>query len=274
MNSYVKFYAHLAHMKGINISGRGRHFFDSDFSIANIEDSFFIGANFRNCDLNGARFRNVSFKKSYFHRMITECTRFVDCDFTEASMNNFTFVNCAFEKCNFTRCDIERITFKDCVFIGCDFKDAYLPPFFNPHRMSNCKNIPYMPMACPEEGEIIGYKIALNVRLVGGNHFANVLVTLKIPADAKRSSAGGRKCRCDKAKVIGLENVFTHERLSIAYSKYDAWFEYHIGEEISEPNFNENRWDECSKGIHFFINRKEALQYYDLMEAYYGGKQC
>lgn len=279
MHSYLKFYAHQANMKGINISGHGQHIFDSDFTGAKVEDSSFAIADFCNCDLSGARFYNVSFKDSYFYRIITSLTRFVDCDFTDAYINEFTFDSCVFEQCNFTRCNMESITFMDCVFINCDFKDADLPPFFNPLQMTNCKNIPYMPMACPEEGEFIGYKIAADVQRTYIDNFlsnpenlapANVLVTLKIPDDAKRSSAGGRKCRCNKAKVIGLEHVLTHERLSVAYSKYNARFEYHIGEEISEPNFNENRWNECSAGIHFFINRKEALQYYGVMEAYYG----
>lgn len=284
MNSYLKFYASQARMKGVNISGHGRRFFDSDFSVAKIEDSFFIGTDFRNCDLSGAKFYNVSFKDSCIYRIITDVTGFVNCDFTNAYMNEFTFDTCVFEQCNFTRCNMESITFKDCTFIGCDFKDADLPPFFKPLQMSNCKNVPYMPMACPEEGEFVGYKIASDDRITSYYTFiihpyenlasANVLVTLKIPADAKRSSAGGRKCRCNKAEVIEIEHVTTHENLSVAYSKHDTRFEYHIGEEISEPNFNENRWGECSEGIHFFVNRKEALQYYGLMEAYYGGKQC
>lgn len=284
MHSYLKFYAHQANMKGINISGRGQHIFDSDFTGAKVEDSSFAIADFRNCDLSDARFYNVSFKDSYFYRIITSLTRFVDCDFTNAYINEFAFDSCVFEQCNFTRCNMESITFMDCIFINCDFKDADFPPFFKPLQMTNCKNIPYMPMACPEEGEFIGYKIASTSRVGGFNSLisrgnenhgpANVLVTLKIPADAKRSSAGGRKCRCDKAEVIGLEHITSHENLSEAISKYDINFEYHIGEKISEPNFDENRWAECSTGIHFFINRKEALQYYGVMEEYYGRKQC
>lgn len=283
MSSQVKFYARHTYMKGINMSGSTRHIFDSDFSYATIEDSAFDRVDFYNCDLAYASFRNASFKQGYLYRLITDCTKFDSCDFTKTIMSEFNFDNCIFRGCDFTRCDMECIVFKDCSFYGCNFKKANLPPFFHPRQMIDCKNIPYIPMACPEEGEFIGYKIAADRQLLDrlsilskyeNYSAANVLVTLKVPADAKRSSAGGRKCRCDKAIVIGLEDVFTHGIMPIAYSKYDGRFIYRIGDEINEPDFNENRWDECSEGIHFFINRKEALQYYNLMETYYDRKQC
>ena len=280
--SRVKFYARGARMKGLNISGRKCRIFDSDFSLGTVEQSIFDEVVLYNCDIAHATFEAVSFKGSYFYRLVTELTEFDDCDFTEAYMTDFTFDNCIFRRCNFTKCDVKNVLFESCFFYDCDFNEADLPPFFYPEYMVRCINIPYMPMACPEEGEIIGYKIASSRRLCLSNQLfwrdnenhgpANVLVTLKIPADAKRSSAGGRKCRCDKAEVIGLEHITSHESLSIAYSKYDINFEYRIGEKISVPDFDENRWAECSTGVHFFINRKEALQYYGVMEEYYGSK--
>lgn len=279
--SRVIFYARGARMKGLNISGC---IFDSDFSLGTVEQSIFDEVDFYNCDISHAKFKAVSFKEGYFYRLITELTEFDGCEFTNSYMTDFTFDNCIFRQCDFTKCNMENVLFKSCLFYDCDFNEADLPPFFYPECMVDCTNIPYMPMACPEEGEIIGYKIASDSRVDGFNSLisrgnenhgpANVLVTLKIPSDAKRSSAGGRKCRCDKAEVIGLEHITSHENLSEAISKYDINFEYRIGEKISVPDFDENRWAECSTGIHFFINRKEALQYYGVMEEYYGRKQC
>lgn len=280
--SRVKFYARGARMKGLNISGRKCRIFDSDFSLGTVEQSIFDEVDFYNCDIEHTKFKAVSFKGSYFYRLVTELTEFDGCDFTKAYMTDFTFDNCIFRQCDFTKCDAENVLFKSCIFYDCDFNEADLPPFFYPECMVDCTNIPYMPMACPEEGEIIGYKIASSERLrlsvpiwrnIKNHGLPNVLVTLKIPANAKRSSAGGRKCRCDKAEVIGLEHITSHENLSIAYSKYDLNFAYHIGDSISVPEFDENRWNECSTGIHFFINRKEALQHFGVMEEYYGWKQ-
>lgn len=271
----IKFYAHRARMKGLNISGRTCRIFDSDFSLSTVEQSIFDEVDLYNCDIDHAKFKAVSFKRSYFYRLVTGLTEFDGCDFTNSYMTDFTFDNCVFRQCDFTKCNMENVLFKCCLFYDCDFNEADLPPFFYPECMAGCTNIPYMPMACPEEGEFIGYKIASSEQRCSiipslvvpydNQGPANVLVTLKIPADARRSSSGGRKCRCDKAKVIGLEFFGGHEGENVAYSKFDARFEYRVGEEISVPFFDENRWNECSTGIHFFINRKEALQYYGLL---------
>jgi hypothetical protein len=275
MSAQLKFYAKYASIKNFNMSDRGGLIFDSDFCHGSIQESSFDNAEFNNCDVNYTTFNDVSFEDTYFYRLIAEATRFTKCNFTEACMDNFTFEECIFRECDFSRCDMHGVTFKYCHFYNCDFEEAELPPFFHPNTMEGCINIPYMPMVCPEEGEFIGYKIASSEQrpsLLPSSAMpyenegpANVLVTLKIPFDARRSSAGGRKCRCDKAKIIGLEFFGKHEGENIAYSKFDARFEYHVGEEISVPFFDENRWNECSTGIHFFINRKEALQYYGLL---------
>lgn len=118
--------------------------------------------------------------------------------------------------------------------------------------LNNAKNIPFIPYACPDTGSFIGYKKA------GG-----CIVKLKILSDARRCSATGRKCRCDKAKVLSiqyLDNDILCDKKAVA-SDYDSNFIYRVGEIVEEPNFDENRWNECSKGIHFFINRQEAVEY-------------
>jgi hypothetical protein len=116
-------------------------------------------------------------------------------------------------------------------------------------------------MVCPEEGEFIGWKKAWVDEEEGYSH-RDVIVKLKIPASAKRSSATSRKCRCDKAKVVEIYNpdgTVAEERE--CYSSYDEDFIYEIGKTVKVDDFNEDRWAECSPGIHFFINRQEAINY-------------
>lgn len=48
-------------------------------------------------------------------------------------------------------------------------------------------------------------------------------------------------------------------------SFYDHFFRYHVGKEVSVPNFDENRWHECAPGIHFFMTEEEAVSYIDVM---------
>ena len=83
-----------------------------------------------------------------------------------------------------------------------------------------------------------------------------------IPEDAKRLSATTSKCRCDKPKVLRILN-YNKEILDIieVRSDHDSNFVYKVGEIVSVDNFNEDRFDECSTGIHFFINFQEAVEY-------------
>ena len=105
-------------------------------------------------------------------------------------------------------------------------------------------------MQCPEKGAYIGYKKA------GGK-----IVELEIQEDAKRSSATTRKCRASKAKVLSITSIDGEEHFEEAKSNYDNSFVYKVGETVEVKDFDENRWNECSTGIHHFITREEAERY-------------
>ena len=100
-------------------------------------------------------------------------------------------------------------------------------------------------LQCPEEGSFIGWKKCCS----------NVLVKLLITEDAKRSSPTSRKCRASKVKVLDI--IGAEE----ATSRYDDTFKYHIGDVLEVLDFDENRWEECSTGIHFFLTKQEAIDY-------------
>lgn len=142
-----------------------------------------------------------------------------------------------------------------------------------------------IPMTCPYEGEFIGYK---KCRDNGGN---NVIVTLRIPAHAKRSSAWGNKCRCSEAVVEDIRKIeyYTNEsrkddicciisykpRIMQSTSKqiksartkirYGICIKqpltYLLGQTVVPDSFDPNRFNECSNGIHFFMTEQEALDY-------------
>ena len=110
-------------------------------------------------------------------------------------------------------------------------------------------------IACPEKGSFIAFKKA-------GNNYNNCIVELLIPEDARRCSATSRKCRCDKAKVLSITKIDgTSDGVDTVYSIYDETFAYKIGELVEVKDFDDNRWNECSTGIHFFLTRQEAVEY-------------
>ena len=137
----------------------------------------------------------------------------------------------------------ERAYLSGADLIGADLREAYL---------TGATNVPYLPMACPDEGEYTAYK------KVRGNY----IVVLHVPSYAKRSSAFGRKCRCDKADVIRIDNLDgSMANVSTVYSSYDSNFKYTVGETVTVENFDDKRWNECAPGIHHFMNRQEAVNY-------------
>lgn len=142
-----------------------------------------------------------------------------------------------------------------------------------------------IPMACPYEGEFIGYKKCRD------NEEADVIVTLRIPAHAKRSSAWGCKCRCSEAIVEDIrkidyytnntcrdvyENILkyksiiiqsTSKQIKSAHTKFAYGscikqpLTYLLGQTVVPDSFDPNRFNECSHGIHFFMTEQEALDY-------------
>ena len=105
-------------------------------------------------------------------------------------------------------------------------------------------------MQCPEKGNFIAYKKA-----------GKCIVELEILENSKRSSATTRKCRCDKARVISIENIETGEKVIEVSSNRDKNFTYKVGKVVSVDDFNEDRWVECTTGIHFFMTKHEAESY-------------
>ena len=109
----------------------------------------------------------------------------------------------------------------------------------------------FFALQCPEEGSFIGYKKA-----------CNHIIKLEILPDAKRSSATTRKCRCSSAKVLSITTLDGQDDgTQTVSSDYDNSFEYHVGEIVRVDDFDDNRWRECSRGIHFFMTRDEAVRY-------------
>ena len=109
----------------------------------------------------------------------------------------------------------------------------------------------FLSYQCPTEGSFIGWKKC------GG-----YIVKLKICEDAERSSSTSLKCRCSKAEVLEIQNLDgSVADITEICSNYDKNFIYKVGETIEVKDFDKCRWNECSTGIHFFIDRNMAVIY-------------
>ena len=158
---------------------------------------------------------------------------------------------------NLFRADLSGADLSGANLSGADLSGANLSGanLFRADYIEKAKNLFY-PIACPEIGAFVGWKKA---RVKTSGH--ECIVKLEITEDAVRSSAAGRKCRCSKATVLEIQDLEENVLEQAAVSDRDENFHYIPGTVASVLDFDENRWNECSTGIHFYITREEAVRH-------------
>lgn len=207
--------------------------------------------------VSGRTFKNCTFKNCTLYRtnmkyaVFQNCT-FEDCYLEYADVSESEFVNTAFIMCSCHCANFAFAKFTDTSFTNCNTDYMCVD---NTNFSGNMVN-PAVPLDCPETGSFIGWKKVFT----DFDFETSFLVELEIPEDAKKSSALGSKCRCDKAKVLSITNIYTGEKVSEVVSAYYAC-KYTVGEMVYPDSFDENRWNECTHGIHFFMNDSEAFHY-------------
>ena len=215
-----------------------------DLSDLNLRDIYLRGANLEGANLNyanlrGAYLRCANLKDVYLSWANLTYTDLIDTDLSGANLKcaNLNYAN--LEGANLTCVDLRGANLTKANLIGTDLTDVKY----------NNSTTSFAPQ-CQEEGSFIGYKKA-----------GNKIVKLLITKDAKRSSATSRKCRCSKAKVLSITSLDGKEEYKRVASDRDPDFVYEVDKIVEVKDFDENRWNECSTGIHFFITRNEAVMY-------------
>ena len=194
---------------------------------ANLSDADLSYADLRGANLSGANLRCADLRGANLR----------DADLSGAKLRCADLRGANLRDADLRGADLSYADLRDADLSYADLRDA--------------KEIPYLPIACPTDGVFIGWK------KVRGH-----LVKLEIPEDAQRFSCTSNKCRCDKAKVLGITNLITNESVeSVINTSYSPNIEYKVGGMVYPDSFDDNRWNECSHGIHFFINKQEAINY-------------
>ena len=202
---------------------------NADLRCANLSD-----ANLRGADLFGANLSDADLRGANLSDADLRCANLSDAD-----------LRCA----NLCRADLSNADLRCADLRNADLCRADLCEASIDQMMWNIYTVFY-PLQCPESGSYIGYKKA-----------SGLVVELEIPADARRSSATSRKCRASKAKVLSITDINGNPAGGQVKSNYDPNFVYAIGETVEVTDFDDNRWNECSTGIHHFITRAEAVIY-------------
>lgn len=210
-------------------------------------------------DLSGAVLNGADFHNTLLMDANLQMTNCREADFSFANLKGANLM-CAdlggadLSGANLTEADLRLadLRWADLTgvnFTGADLRGANLGGLHL--RDVTFKDAKGLDLACPSDGEFIAWKKA-----------EGRLVKLLIPSDAKRSSATSNKCRSDKAVVLGIYTLEGEETQETSVkSGFDPTFVYTVGETVYPDSFDDDRFNECSHGIHFFIDRAVAARY-------------
>ena len=207
-------------------------------------------------DVNGIRakicgedLRNIKLQYVDLRYAILESVDLRGADLSYALLERANFQDANLQCVNFYGANLQCACFQNA-----DLHNAWLlEADLRYADLRSARNIPDMPWTSivPECGSFIGWK-----------NVGNYIIKLKIPDNAKRSNANGRKCRCSEAEVLEIQNFDgTKAGINEIYNHNYYGTNYIIGKTVTPDSFDDNRWNECSHGIHFFITRQEAVDY-------------
>ena len=236
-----------------------------DLSCADLSGADLTWANLIGADLSGASLIGANIRWANLR-----LASLSGADLTWADLSGAYVINANLMNANLSYAKLIGTTLYDSNFcnadlIGADLSNADLSyadlkgvnlsyADLNNANLGYAMNMPEgLPMACPTEGSFIAWKKVAN----------RYLIKLEIPEDAKRSSATSKKCRCDKAKVLEITNLETGKNIDEIVNRNYVLCTYTVGKMVYPDSFDENRWNECSNGIHFFVNREDAENYYN-----------
>ena len=187
--------------------------------------------------------QGVSLAYAYLHGHSICFIDFSDVDLSYADLSNCFFFNSILKKCKLNGANLANAIFQHVSL--------------SHEQLIDAKGINDQ---CPKEGSFIGWKKCV---LPNNDDFdEEYIVKLEIPADAKRCSGTDRKCRCSKAKVLEIQNIDgTIANIDYVYSEYNNCFSYSRNKIVYADSFDNRFWVECSHGIHFFMNRQDAVDY-------------
>ena len=201
-------------------------------------------ANLRDADLRCANLSNADLRCANLSNADLRCADLFGANLRGANLSDANLCNADLFGANLSDANLRNADLFCANLSNADLRGASID-----QMMWNIYTVFY-PLQCPESGSYIGYKKA-----------SGLVVELEIPADARRSSATSRKCRASKAKVLSITDINGNPAGGQVKSNYDPNFVYAIGETVEVTDFDDNRWNECSTGIHHFITRAEAVIY-------------
>ena len=229
-----------ADLRGADLGGAylgGADLGDAYLGCADLGDAYLVNAYLGGADLGVAYLGVAYLRGAYLGGADLRCADLGGADLGDAYLRGADLGDAYLRGADLGGADL------GCAYLrGADLRGADL---------RGAKNIPFIHISCPSDGAFIGWK-----------KVKGCLIKLQIPEDAQRCSDTGTKCRCDKALVLEITDLKRNQPVEqIENNSYHPFLTYKVGEMVYPDSFDETRWIECSHGIHFFINKQEAIEY-------------
>ena len=224
---------------------------------ASLDGASLDGASLNRASLDGASLIGASLDGASLNRASLNRASLDGASLDGASLNRASLDGASLDGASLNRASLYGASLDGASLIGASLYGASLDgasligASLYGASLYGASDIPYIPLNCPSEGSFIGWK-----------KVNDKLIKLLIPEDAKRCSATSYKCRCDKAQVLAITSLNEKNSFdSVTNENYSPHIEYKVGEMVYPDKFDEDRWNECSNGIHFFINKQDAINY-------------
>ena len=236
-----------ADLRGANLYGanlRGADLYGADLYGANLHEADLYEADLYEADLYGANLRGANLRGANLREADLYEANLYGANLRGADLYGADLYGANLRGADLYGADLYGANLRGANLRGANLRGANL-------RGADLRGAKGTYMACPTDGSFIGWKKA-----------SGYIVKLQITEDARRSSAGGEKCRCDKAYVVEIQNIDgTKADIETVHSNHDANFVYTVGATVEVSDFDGDRWNECAPGIHFFIDRRAAVEY-------------
>ena len=238
-----------ANLRGANLIGanlsdanlRGADLRGADLRDANLRRANLIDANLRRANLRGANLIGADLSGADLIDANLRRANLINADLIDANLRRANLIDANLIGANLSDANLRGADLRDANLRGADLRGADL---------SGAKYIPDNVSATTSivpDGDLVVYKQLAN----------DSIATLKIPKEAKRSNATGRKCRAEFAEVLAIQDK-EGGAMESGVSWYDNSFVYRVGETVHPHEWCEDRWQECAGGIHFYLTRYEA----------------
>ena len=225
-----------------DVGGLNRALSDAIRKGISLAEANLIGTNLSGMNLSGANLTGANLSSAIL----------IGANLKDANLKNANLYRADLSWANLEGADLTNANLEYAILYSANLDGSFITGAkVHGANIFGAKNIPFIPLSCPSEGAFTAWK------KVDG-YF---LVKLQIPEDARRSSATTRNCRCDKAMVLDITSLDGEEHYNEVVNYNYTTTVYKVGEMVYPNSFDDYRWLECSTGIHFFINKEDAINY-------------